>query len=506
MNNALLGLIVFIAALIAGRWINEKALRKLDAEQAGQLVKGLARYRMISLAGVIFFVGAYFVFRSTAGLDGSSAFAIFAIVLVLYLLAGTAFVFYKLKKMKISEEYISSFLLSHRCSICRVDHILRTRGVASMTSRIGQFTKLIRSTKREKRLGTVIFFVTSRCNAACETCFYHEELNKKGDLTFDQIKRVSETMPAITDLWLSGGEPTLRKDVNDIVSLFSQNNWIRRLIVPTNGLIKERVAGLVDTSLSDNRGIEELYLNIALDGYGETHDRIRGVPGNWEKTLECIEFLYPLKEKFGDRFRLNVNTVICASNYSEIEKLSEYLWLDFRLDGQYFNIIRGETKAGDGIKEVPTGSLPGIYRQAADITGRYANRMFEKDDLAKKFVKKVAYVGTIMTHYRHQHSNFEKPTPWSFPCTAGETVAVIDYNGDVRACELLDKFASLGDFEYDFSKLWDDKSRESELAVIDGGKSCWCTHVCFIHSSLQHSRSGLLKDVPRNYLTRRNWV
>ncbi len=39
----------------------------------------------------------------------------------------------------------------------------------------------------------------------------------------------------------------------------------------------------------------DLYLNIALDGYGETHDRIRGVPGNWEKTLDCIESLYPLK-------------------------------------------------------------------------------------------------------------------------------------------------------------------------------------------------------------------
>ena len=277
-----------------------------------------------------------------------------------------------------------------------------------MISKITQFAELIRSTKRQKKLGTVIFFVTSRCNAACETCFYHEELNQKGDLTFEQITRVSETMPEITDLWLSGGEPTLRKDVSKIVDLFVKNNGVERLIVPTNGLIKERVADLVEHSLSRNEQIKELYLNIALDGYGETHDQIRGVPGNWEKTLECIRFLYPLKNRFEDRFRLNVNTVVCASNYTEIKKLSEYLWSEFTLDGQYFNIIRGETKVGDGIKEVPLGALSEIYKQASDITERYAGRMFEGDDFAKKFVKKVAYVGTIMTHYRHQHSNFEK--------------------------------------------------------------------------------------------------
>jgi MoaA/NifB/PqqE/SkfB family radical SAM enzyme len=374
-----------------------------------------------------------------------------------------------------------------------------------MDGKVSQFIDLVRSTRREKKLGTVIFFVTSRCNAACETCFYHEELNQKGDLKFDQIEKMSLTMPQITDLWLSGGEPTLRKDIGKIIDLFHRNNGVRRLIIPTNGLIKERVFGIVEAALRDNPGIEELYLNIALDGYGETHDRIRGVPGNWEKTLSTIQHLYPLKERFGGRFRLNVNTVVCADNYSEMDLLSEYLWDNFSLDGQYFNIIRGETKAGDDIKEVPPEALSGIYRNASELTVRYAERMFADDDSQKRFIKTVAYVGTIMTHYRHQHANFDSPSEWSFPCTAGETIAVVDYNGDVRACELLGKFASLRDFEYDFSALWNCRSRQEELEKIDGGKACWCTHVCFIHSSLQHSRKGLLVDVPKNYLTRRSW-
>src|SRR5688572_209603 len=332
-----------------------------------------------------------------------------------------------------------------------------------MTNKAAQFVQLLRTSTRERRLGTVILFVTSRCNALCQTCFYHAELNHPGDMTFAQIEKVSRTMPPITDLWLSGGEPTLRGDVPQIIDMFVANNRVNRVIIPTNGLIKSRVFDIVDRALANNPSID-LYLNVALAGYGETHDRIRGVPGNWEKTLDCIESLYPLKARYTDRFRLNVNTVVCAENYTEIEMLSEFMWANYRLDGQYFNIIRGETLAGAEIKQVPPEVLPAMYAHVSKLTKRYGERMFAGDDRSKRFVKNAVYAGTIITHYRTQHANFSQPTPWPFPCTAGETTAVIDYNGDVRACELRETFASLADFDYDFGALWSANERQQELA------------------------------------------
>ena len=373
-----------------------------------------------------------------------------------------------------------------------------------MPDKVTQFVRLVRSTARERRLGTVIFFVTSRCNAKCETCFYHEELNRPGDMTFAQIERVSRSMPQITDLWLSGGEPTLRPDVDDVIRLFVENNGVRRVIIPTNGLLKGRTYSLVDNALALN-GELDLYLNVALDGYGETHDRVRGVPGNWGRTLECIHALYPLKEKYGDRFRLNVNTVVCAENYAEVGRLADFMFENFKLDGHYFNVVRGETKAGEGIKQIPAEVLPKMYKQVSALTERYGGRMFAADDAATRFVKSVAYVGAITTHYRTQHANFEGPSGWPFACTAGETAAVIDYSGDVRACELRGKFASLADFDYDFGRLWASEGRGEELKQIDGGRACWCTHVCFIHDSMRHSRRAQLFEVPRNYLTRARW-
>jgi len=373
-----------------------------------------------------------------------------------------------------------------------------------MPNKAVQLVQLLRSTKRARRLGTVILFVTSRCNAFCKTCFYHEELNQPGDLTFAQIEKISRTMPAITDLWLSGGEPTLRRDVSEIIDAFVRKNGVQRVIIPTNGLIKSRVFEIVDRALGEHPKLD-LYLNIALDGYGETHDQIRGVPGNWEKALDCVRALYPLKAKYADRFRLNVNTVVCADNYTEMEKLGEFMWQNFELDGQYFNIIRGETLVGDEIKQVPVEVLPGMYEYISRLTKRYGDRMFADDDASKRFVKNVAYVGAITTHYRTQHANFQDSTPWPFPCTAGETTAVIDYNGDVRACELREKFATLADHDYDFGALWEAHERSVELNAIDGGKACWCTHVCFIHDSIRHSSRAMLYELPKNYLTRENW-
>src|SRR5881227_1510692 len=107
-----------------------------------------------------------------------------------------------------------------------------------------------------------------------------------------------------------------------------------------------------------------------------------------------------------------------------------------------------------------------MYARVSALTVRYGERMFAADDAATRFVKSVAYVGAITTHYRTQHANFGGPSAWPFPCTAGETTAVIDYNGDVRACELREKFATLRDYDYDFSALWAAQERRAELGAI----------------------------------------
>ena len=347
-----------------------------------------------------------------------------------------------------------------------------------------------------RRLKLVIFFVTSLCNAKCRTCFYWEELNQRGDLTWDEIKKLSSTMPQFTDLWLSGGEPMLRKELTEILHLFYVNNGIRWTNLPTNGLLPERTAEWVARICTENPELH-LDLNVAMDGLHEMQDSIRAVPGNFAKTLATLEAIQPCRAKFSN-LRVNVNTVICAENFDHVLDIADYVKAHCAVDGHYFNVIRGNAKDED-LKRIPAERMPALYREIQSIYRHYAPTLLRRLEGIKETVGEVYYQGILALHNKIQLENMESPHPWPMPCTASETSIVIDFNGDVRACELRPKLANLRDFECNFGKFWQTQNRkdESDSIVRD---QCWCTHVCFIHDSLRHSPKAMLYDVPLSYL------
>lgn len=367
-----------------------------------------------------------------------------------------------------------------------------------MTSRQnpGRLGSLREAFRRPRRLKTVIFFVTSVCNARCRTCFYWQELNQRGDLTWDEIQTLARTMPPFTDLWLSGGEPMLRPELAAIVHLFCEENGVHWINLPTNGLLPERTAEWAAQILGENPSLT-LDLNVAVDGLGPMQDSIRAVPGNFEKTLTTIEVLQPLRHRCG-RLRLNVNTVICAENFDHVLEIAEFVKARCAVDGHYFNLIRGSAK-DPSLKQIPSGRLADLYRALEVYYRHYAPVSCRQSHGLEKALAEVYYEGTLAFHNRIQLENVQSSHSWPMPCTAGETSIVIDYNGDVRACELRGKLANLRDFGCDFARFWETAARAGELASIVADQ-CWCTHVCFIHDSLRHSPKALLYDVPLAWL------
>ncbi len=356
--------------------------------------------------------------------------------------------------------------------------------------------KIYGSLSRRKRLGLVIFFVTSVCNAKCRTCFYWEELNQRGDLTWDEIKKLSETMPQFRDLWLSGGEPMLRRELTDIIHLFYANNGIRWMNLPTNGLLPERTAEWTRRICRENPELH-LDLNVAMDGLFEMQDSIRAVLGNFRKTLDTLEAIQSCRRDFAN-LRVNVNTVICAENFSSVLDIAEFVKQNCQVDGHYFNIIRGNA-LDPNLKRIPTERLEPLYKEIRKVYAYYAPTIMKRFQGANKGVANVFYQGTLAFHNKVQLENIESPHPWPMPCTAGETAIVIDYNGDVRACELRGKLANLRDFDCNFERFWQTQTRQSEVDAIVRDQ-CWCTHVCFIHDSLRYSPKALLYDIPVTYL------
>lgn len=360
----------------------------------------------------------------------------------------------------------------------------------------GQHETINRAFGTPKQLKMVIFFVTSVCNAKCRTCFYWDELNHRGDLTWPEIQKLSATMPRFTDLWLSGGEPMLRRELTGIIHLFYERNGVRWVNLPTNGLLPDRTAEWLERILTENPELR-LDLNIAMDGLYEMQDSIRAVPGNFAKTLKTIEGIQPCRSRFSN-FRVNINTVICSENFDHILEIAEFVKNHCRVDGHYFNLIRGNAKE-EGMKNIPLQQLPALYKQLQKYYAYYAPTILRRLTGIEKRVGKMYYQGTIALHNKIQLANVESPHAWPMPCTASETSVVIDYNGDVRACELRGRLANLRDYGCDFEQFWKSESRVKEGGAIKSDQ-CWCTHVCFIHDSLRHSRKAMLVDVPLAYL------
>jgi len=352
--------------------------------------------------------------------------------------------------------------------------------------------------RRKRQLNTIIFFVTSHCNATCQTCFYWDELNQKGDLSWEEIVKLSASTPPFTDLWFSGGEPTLRREMQDIIDLFVRNNGVRYINLPTNGLKPYRIYEIAEHCLSENPNLE-LHVNVALDGLRESHDFMRGVPGNFEKALESARMLRRLKPEFGLRLIVNINTVITR----DIVPLAEFIRSTLLVDGHYFNLIRGDAK-DPALKKIEREKLRCIYPRLAEIQWSYAEGMFDDRNRFLKWIKKAAYVGTLTFHHRTQFQNLETRTPWAMACTAGETSAVIDFDGRIRSCELRKPIGNLRDHDMNLKVFWETPARKNEPEQISCDQ-CWCTHVCFIHDSLRYSYRTMLTEVPKNYLFRKAW-
>jgi MoaA/NifB/PqqE/SkfB family radical SAM enzyme len=294
----------------------------------------------------------------------------------------------------------------------------------------------------------------------------------------------------------------LRKDLAEIIDLFVQNNGVRHINLPTNGLKPARIFAVASHCLAVNPQLE-LHINIALDGLRDGHDAMRGVPGNFDKAMETARFLRRLKPQYGRRLEVHFNTVITRDNIDDVRPLAEWILSERLVDGHYFNLIRGDAK-DPGLKVLDPERLRRLYPAIADIQTRYAERLIDGGNRFTRWIKRMAYVATLTFHHRLQLQNLAGPSSWPMRCTAGETSAVIDFDGRVRACEMRPPVGDLRSSNMNFKVFWESNARSEETRKIscDG---CWCTHVCFIHDSLRYSPRAMLWEIPKNYLYRKVW-
>lgn len=339
------------------------------------------------------------------------------------------------------------------------------------------------------RWGYLIFFVTNRCNAKCRHCFYWKNLNKKDELSLEEIGKISKKLGTVQVLLLSGGEPLLRADLFEIISLFIKNNHTQVVSIPTNALLSSHIANVTER-LAINFPEITFSINPSIDELFERNDEIRGIKGAFEKSIETLHEIEKLRKKYNN-IELVINTTISAFNYREIDTIIDY-FKGFDITYHNFELLRGSPKEKDMMLP-PLEEIKKIHAKALRARNYYI------DKGKSGFIEKISVLG-ITKYAQSIKEKVLDSGSLPFVCSAGKNIIVLEPNGEVKLCELLPSVGNLKEYNYDIEQLL---KSEKAGRLFETIKECKCTHVCFINMSIANDKKTLLK-VPFYYLKWKN--
>ena len=81
----------------------------------------------------------------------------------------------------------------------------------------------------------LILFINSICNQKCEHCFYWKNLNRRDDLTKEELFALSRSLGRIENLNLSGASRSCGRSSAKSAASSSGRTRLGQIYVPTNG-------------------------------------------------------------------------------------------------------------------------------------------------------------------------------------------------------------------------------------------------------------------------------
>jgi MoaA/NifB/PqqE/SkfB family radical SAM enzyme len=338
----------------------------------------------------------------------------------------------------------------------------------------------------------ITLFVTKRCNAKCKHCFYWRELNKKEyEMTLDDYKKLANSFRnKVETIILTGGEPFLRDDIAEICNIFKDKT--KNITIATNASLTEKTHSTIKEIMKNLNDKTKLKIYISLDGDKELHEKIRGVP-IFDQTIRTMNKLKDIKN-----LELTTQTVISNSNYKHLERINDFVsklkiphsFSMVRMD----NLIRSRVHANKYTpRELETGGAPPI-NELDNIYNRI-KKIIKSNGESLNSLKVRGYLDSLRYSINYLRGNENKKR---VPCLAGRAMTVIYSNGDVSVCEMINHFANLKEFNFNFHKLWNSKKAE---AIRKSIKNCYCTHGCFIGPSEVYYPPFFLKNTFKNLIS-----
>lgn len=281
---------------------------------------------------------------------------------------------------------------------------------------------------------------TYRCNSKCSMC--HVWQNPTIPAEEIDLKTLEKVPFGIDNLNITGGEPTLREDLLEIVDLLYPR--ARKLEISSNGLHSERLESII-------KKYPDVKIRFSLEGYEETNNRLRGEENGFQTKVNGLK---RLKELGGCDlgFALTIQDDN-AKDLAGIYRMTQELGVELATSALH-----------NGFQFHKNDNYP--YDRAfvaKEIEGLIIEML--KTNSVKNWFRAYLNLGLIEKNLGQDRL---------IPCTAATDFVFVDPWSDVYACNVRPdlKMGSLSDQSWE-EIYQGERAREIRQKVAQCSQNCW---------------------------------
>lgn len=319
----------------------------------------------------------------------------------------------------------------------------------------------------------LLMFVTSKCNAACEHCFYWRELNEniRKELKLEEFEKIAKSLGPMLQITLTGGSPELRPDLPEITESFARHCTPNNLTFCMLGYATDKIVAYAEKILTTSPD-QKFTFAVSLDGLGEEHDGLRHLPKSFENATQTLRTLGGMKKHFPN-LRLSVGLTVHALNYQTAEKTARWVRSELPIDVLKPILVRGDPLNRQTLDRVCVNTYLNVIDEDRHWVNGKAGRAFTpmdyvvncKESVSREIIREINTTGRS-----------------PITCAGGRETAVIYPTGNVAGCELRgDILGNVRDANYNFRSIWlGEKAGHFRQTTGTVPECSNCYHHCFI--------------------------
>lgn len=312
------------------------------------------------------------------------------------------------------------------------------------------------------------YVTTYKCQSRCVVC----DIWKKqpvGELTLEEIQQFFKTSNKFMWIDITGGEVFLRKDIVQIVKAMLDNcKNLYMIHIPTNSLMPSIIEARVKEILALNP--QYFTVTCSLDGPPELNDKLRGIPGDFDKVIETYKRLSNIKRK---NFKVFLGFTLSHLNKGTFKETYEAVK-----------------------KEIPSITPNNFHMNIIHLSEHYYSNKDLQIESKQDFIQEIDHFSKIRINEFGPIPYLEKKylslvkkyietgkTPVTCQALAGSVF--IDSFGYIYPCSIYSRrLANIKDINYDLESYWDTDEVKQIRKEIEEGKCPHCWTPCEAYQSI----------------------